>query len=189
MTDSVAISGAPPWAYAIWTDPNNIFLEIASKSGTPYITKYPRGTAGMAKALETLTNAHDAMNKAKTRYQVPVQRVTKVAAGKTGTPSQHDYSMTDPEAQTEISNYRAHRFGITRLSTGEYVLFDPSGEVLAIGGLSIIKAWIKTGPEHYETCVDNYTARSRHEANQGRELLTQLGLGLVEPPQPIVRRF
>ncbi len=90
MTDTIAPSAAPPWAYTIWTDANNIFLEIASKSGTPYISKFPRGTAGMAKALETLTNAHDAMNKAKTRYQVPVQRVTVVPVGKTGTPSQHE---------------------------------------------------------------------------------------------------
>lgn len=90
MSDSIAQSAAPPWAYTIWTDTTSIFLEIGSKSGTPYITKYPRSSAGMSKALETLTNAHDAMNAKKARYQVPVQRVTRVAMGKTGTESQRE---------------------------------------------------------------------------------------------------
>lgn len=90
MTDSIAKSGAPPWAYTIWTDSNNIFLEIPAKSGTPYITKYQRSSAGMSQALATLTNAHDAMNKAKAPYKVPTQAVTKVAMGVHGTENQRE---------------------------------------------------------------------------------------------------
>lgn len=96
-----------------------------------------------------------------------------------------------PDTLAELANYRAHRFGITRLESGEFALFDPHGELLAIGSIPDLASLIPTGPDHYETCVDTWLARPRfRDITGGARLLEQLGLGRAAPaPTPFPRRI
>lgn len=98
--------------------------------------------------------------------------------------------MTDLEL--ELANYRAHRFSITRLEDGEFALFDPSGDLLAIGTITDLAPSILTGPEHYETCAEAWRYRPRRgDATEGNELLARLGLTTPAPviPSTILRRI
>lgn len=97
-----------------------------------------------------------------------------------------------PDLEAELANYRPHRFGITRLEDGDFALFDPSGDLLAIGPLADLAPAILTGPEHYETCIDQWITRLRRaDITAGTELLAKLGLARPTPaiPTPLLRRI
>lgn len=95
------------------------------------------------------------------------------------------------DLEAELANYRPHRFGITRLEDGDFALFDPSGDLLAIGTLADLAPTILTGPEHYETCIDQWITRLRRaDITEGNELLTRLGLARPTPTvAPLLRRL
>lgn len=97
--------------------------------------------------------------------------------------------MTDLEA--ELANYRAHRFGITRLEDGDFALFDPSGDLIAVGTITDLAPLVLTGPEHYETCAEAWGRRVRKaDFVEGNQLLLQLGLAVAPPtPAPFFRRI
>lgn len=96
-----------------------------------------------------------------------------------------------PDLEAELANYRAHRFGITRLDSGEFALFDPSGDLLALGPIAELEPLVLTGPEHYETCIDRWITRLRRaDIIEGNELLAKLGLAATPAPAaPLLRRI
>lgn len=96
-----------------------------------------------------------------------------------------------PDLEAELTNYRAHRFGITRLESGEFALFDPDGTLLAVGILSDLAPLVLTGPDHYETCAEAWGSRVRKaDTESGSRLLSQLGLAQARPTVPaIIRRI
>lgn len=71
-TDAVASTGRPPNAFLVWVDDLWLFMEIPSKDGgVPYISKFARTGAGLAKALSIMTTAQKAVGKA--RYAIAKQ--------------------------------------------------------------------------------------------------------------------
>lgn len=51
MTNSLAPSGAPPWACLCWADATHVYIEYPSKLSSPYIQRFPLGDPGFAKAI------------------------------------------------------------------------------------------------------------------------------------------
>lgn len=93
------------------------------------------------------------------------------------------------EYQSEIDMYRAHLHKIIRLSTDGFALLNPFGQVLAVGSLADLEPLIPTGPDHYETCVDNWTSREKVDMRAGRQLLDKLGITTQHPHPQITRRI
>jgi len=92
--------------------------------------------------------------------------------------------------EEEIHDYRPHRFGITRLTSGDFALFDPSGELLGVGTIHKLEAQILTGPAHYEQCLDSYVSRPRSSTSKdGLNLLQSLGLAKPQQTVKIERRI
>lgn len=97
-----------------------------------------------------------------------------------------------PDLEAELVNYRAHRFAITRLEDGDFALFDPAGDLLAIGTLADLAPLVLTGPDHYETCALAWRHRPRRsDTTAGTELLAKLGLARPTPAisTPLLRRI
>lgn len=61
----------PPWAVTMWSDCNNVYVEIPTKSGPPYIMRFPTTEAGLSKALGIMRKAHDA---AEAIYHYPTKQ-------------------------------------------------------------------------------------------------------------------
>lgn len=59
MSGVPALSGAPTCARMCWCDAYNIFVELPTSLGPPYIAKFPRSEGGLAKALAILAAARD----------------------------------------------------------------------------------------------------------------------------------
>lgn len=97
--------------------------------------------------------------------------------------------MLDDDEILELHNYRAHRFGITKLESGKLVLFDPAGDILASGDWTQIAPSLSTGPEHYDVCTESW-GRYGRPSKAGSDLLQALGLVRnAVPSTPTVRRI
>jgi len=58
MSASFAESGRPPWAVIAWTDYTNVYIELPSKEGPPYIQSFALSEAGLSKALHLMRDLH-----------------------------------------------------------------------------------------------------------------------------------
>lgn len=54
MTDIVAKSGRHPSAAIVWSASDGIYCELPTRSGPPYIVRYPKTTDGLIAALNIL---------------------------------------------------------------------------------------------------------------------------------------
>lgn len=57
--DRPALSAAPACARMCWCDAYNIYIELPTKEGSPYIAKFPRSEGGLGKALAILAAAFE----------------------------------------------------------------------------------------------------------------------------------
>jgi len=90
----------------------------------------------------------------------------------------------------ELDNYRAHRYAITKLhDTDDFALFDPSGTLIAIGAPSELAPLILSGPDHYETCAEAWSLRTRHNEELSVEMASLFGHLTKPKPIALKRRF
>lgn len=80
------ISAAPACARKMWCDHSSLYLEIPHTSGgPPYIMKLSRDSLGLAKALEILLDAHNAVAPKGGHYQIAAHPKTKVVGASNAT--------------------------------------------------------------------------------------------------------
>lgn len=67
-----APSAAPPNAIPLWTDGLSIFTELPGPSGTPYVLRYPRTSAGLSQVLALITaQSFDALDRSAPTSALP----------------------------------------------------------------------------------------------------------------------
>jgi|ERR1700735_3392674 len=64
-------SAAPPHAVVCWLDDRYVYVEIPSKTGSPYVDKFPLCEAGLSKALNLLRIRYDELPSSMKNYVVP----------------------------------------------------------------------------------------------------------------------
>lgn len=74
--------------------------------------------------------------------------------------------------------YRAHRFAITLLNSGEFALYSPDGVYIATGPITSLTPHITTGEAHYELAVERWATRQRYQPDHsvGAQLMARLGI-------------
>lgn len=60
MSATALKSGRPPWAVTAWVDDVNVYVELPTKEGPPYIASYPQTENGLGKALNVMREMHSA---------------------------------------------------------------------------------------------------------------------------------
>lgn len=83
----------PPHAVIMWTDDINIYVELPTTMGNPYITKYPVNEGGLSKALNILRTRYEELPSAQKNYTAPAV-VPSLKNGK-------------PPVQTEVQRAQA----------------------------------------------------------------------------------
>jgi hypothetical protein len=71
VSATFAPSGAPVHALLCWLDDRYVYVEIPSKTGSPYIDKFPLCEAGLSKALNLLRIRYDELPSSMKNYVVP----------------------------------------------------------------------------------------------------------------------
>lgn len=95
-------------------------------------------------------------------------------------------SLTDDDL-AELSTYSAHRYEITLLTSGTFVLLD-HGEIVASGTWESLAGMVQTGAALYESCADTWRSFGR-PSSAANQLLLDLGLIKPTAPPPPVRRI
>ena len=62
---------APPHALLCWLDDRYVYIEIPSKTGSPYVDKFPLCEAGLSKALNLLRIRYEELPSSMKNYTVP----------------------------------------------------------------------------------------------------------------------
>ena len=62
---------APPHAILCWLDDRYVYIEIPSKTGSPYVDKFPLCEAGLSKALNLLRTRYEELPSSMKNYTVP----------------------------------------------------------------------------------------------------------------------
>ena len=93
MTDFAA-SARPATAAIAWCTPRELFDEIPSRAGPPYIARYPRTAEGLAQALNVLIDHAEAPSRGRvTQTPAAHPAIRRLARGT------KDYS---PDAASEV---------------------------------------------------------------------------------------
>lgn len=71
MSATHAPSAAPPHALLCWLDDRYVYVEIPSKTGSPFVDKFPLCEAGLSKALNLLRLRYDELSSSMKNYTVP----------------------------------------------------------------------------------------------------------------------
>lgn len=71
MSATSASSAAPPHALLCWLDDRYVYVEIPSKTGTPFVDKFPLCEAGLSKALNLLRLRYDELPSSMKNYTEP----------------------------------------------------------------------------------------------------------------------
>lgn len=66
-----APSAAPYHALLCWLDDRYVYIEIPSKTGAPYVDKYPLCEAGLSKALNLLRLRYEELPSSMKNYVAP----------------------------------------------------------------------------------------------------------------------
>jgi hypothetical protein len=93
MTDSVASTARPATAAIAWATARDLFVEIPSRSGPPYIARYARTAEGLAQALNVLIDHAEAPSRGRVTATPSAHPAIKRSASR-GT---KDYSPADAE--------------------------------------------------------------------------------------------
>lgn len=95
MTD-FATTARPATAAIAWCTPRELFVEIPSRVGPPYIARYPRTAEGLASALNVLIDHAEAPLRGKAATATPSAHP---AIRRSATRGTKDYS---PDAASEV---------------------------------------------------------------------------------------
>lgn len=96
MTAILAPHARPSWALFCWIDDSNIYVELPTTLGQPYITKFPLSEQGLSKALNLLRTRYDEVPSAQRNYTIPAIKPTVTKAGKPAvqTDAQRDHALS-----------------------------------------------------------------------------------------------
>lgn len=93
MSGSTAPYFRPKWAVIAWVDDTNVYVEIPSKEGPPYIHKESLSENGLYRALNLMKKAY-AKDKPASPF-IPQQRFIMVKRGKVTAPEVYRQSVRD----------------------------------------------------------------------------------------------
>lgn len=103
----------PPWAVVMWSDDNNVYVELPMKDPSlpPYIMKYPLSEGGLSQALHALRRPKEEI---KPTYAQPAN-YTKAAADHPAikhSPSRDRLLAETTESQREMAKRVLAKLGI-----------------------------------------------------------------------------
>lgn len=94
MSGTFAPSAAPPHALLCWLDDRYVYIEIPSKTGHPYVDKFPLCEAGLSKALNLLRIRYDELPSSMKNYVAPpIEPSTKNGKPPIQTSAQRDAAL------------------------------------------------------------------------------------------------
>lgn len=59
MSASESLTAAPPWAVTAWVDDVNVYIELPTVNGAPFVTKFALTEGGLSKALHYMRAEHN----------------------------------------------------------------------------------------------------------------------------------
>ena len=87
-------SAAPPHALLCWLDDRYVYIEIPSKTGHPYVDKFPLCEAGLSKALNLLRIRYDELPSPMKNYVAPpIEPTSKNGKTPVQTAAQRDQAL------------------------------------------------------------------------------------------------
>jgi hypothetical protein len=79
---TATLAAIPTHALLCWVDDRNVYISIPTKSGLPFIERFPLHEAGLSKALNYLRIRYDELPSHEKNYTVPPVPVTVGRGGK-----------------------------------------------------------------------------------------------------------
>lgn len=72
MSAEALSTARPTHAVIMWSDDRNIYVELPTTLGVPYVTKYPLNEGGLTKALNILKTRYEEAPSHEKNYVAPV---------------------------------------------------------------------------------------------------------------------